>query len=94
MMRLGLGLLLLALSCGRPAVPQATLRLMLVDAATGRPTPARVELLNGRGGAVTPVEAMPNGVAVSCPSNTYMHTAAVARDIEEYLARLTAETES
>ena len=34
------------------------------------------------------VDAMPNGVAVSCPSNTYMHTAAVATDIERYLADL------
>ena len=34
------------------------------------------------------VDAMPNGVAVSCPSNTYMHTAAVAADIERYLADL------
>jgi pimeloyl-ACP methyl ester carboxylesterase len=37
------------------------------------------------------VEAMPRGVAVSCPSNTYMHTAAVAGDIEEFLAGLVAE---
>jgi pimeloyl-ACP methyl ester carboxylesterase len=40
------------------------------------------------------VDAMPRGTAVSCPSNTYMHTAAVAADIEEYLAGLAAETES
>lgn len=39
------------------------------------------------------VDAMPRGVAVSCPSNTYMHTAAVASDIERYLAGLEEETE-
>jgi hypothetical protein len=40
------------------------------------------------------VDAMPRGVAVSCPSNTYMHTAAVATDIEEYLAGLAADMEA
>lgn len=39
------------------------------------------------------VDAMPRGVALSCPSNTYMHTAAVASDIERYLAGLEEETE-
>jgi pimeloyl-ACP methyl ester carboxylesterase len=39
------------------------------------------------------VDAMPRGVAVSCPSNTYMHSAAVADDIEKYLEDLAAETE-
>jgi pimeloyl-ACP methyl ester carboxylesterase len=34
------------------------------------------------------VDAMPRGVAVSCPSNTYMHTAAVAADLERFLAGL------
>jgi pimeloyl-ACP methyl ester carboxylesterase len=34
------------------------------------------------------VDVMPRGVAVSCPSNTYMHTAAVATDIERFLAGL------
>lgn len=38
------------------------------------------------------VNAMPNGVAVSCPSNTYMHTAEVAVDLDRFLAGL-AETE-
>jgi hypothetical protein len=33
---------------------------------------------------------MPRGTAVSCPSNTYMHTAAVAADLERYLAGLTS----
>jgi pimeloyl-ACP methyl ester carboxylesterase len=40
------------------------------------------------------VDAMPRGVAVSCPSNTYMHTAAVANDIEAYLDNLPPETQS
>ena len=34
------------------------------------------------------VDAMPCGTAVACPSNTYMHTAAVAADLEGYLAGL------
>jgi pimeloyl-ACP methyl ester carboxylesterase len=34
------------------------------------------------------VDSMPRGTAVSCPSNTYMHTAAVAADLERYLAGL------
>lgn len=35
------------------------------------------------------VEAMPRGTAVVCPSNTYMHDAGVARDLEYYLGSLT-----
>lgn len=35
------------------------------------------------------VDAMPHGTAVSCPSNTYMHDADVARDLEIYLESLT-----
>lgn len=57
--RASLGLLLLALGCGHDPVPEATLVLTLVDPATGRPTPARVELLDAGGEAVTPREAMP-----------------------------------
>jgi pimeloyl-ACP methyl ester carboxylesterase len=34
------------------------------------------------------VDAIANGSAVTCPSNTYMHTAAVAADIEQFLADL------
>ena len=34
------------------------------------------------------VDAMPRGTAVACPSNTYMHTAEVAVDLESYLAGL------
>ena len=35
------------------------------------------------------VDAIPRGTAVSCPSNTYMHDADVARDLETYLESLT-----
>lgn len=31
------------------------------------------------------VDAMPRGTAVSCPTNTYMHEADVARDLENFL---------
>jgi len=34
------------------------------------------------------VAAMPRGTAVSCPSNTYMHDANVARDLESFLDSL------
>jgi pimeloyl-ACP methyl ester carboxylesterase len=34
------------------------------------------------------VDAMPRGTALECPSNTYMHTAAVAADLDRYLAGL------
>jgi pimeloyl-ACP methyl ester carboxylesterase len=34
------------------------------------------------------VDALPRGTAVMCPSNTYMHTAEVAHDLEAYLAKL------
>ncbi len=34
------------------------------------------------------VDAMPLGTALACPSNTYMHTAAVASDLDRYLAGL------
>jgi len=40
------------------------------------------------------VDAMPRGTAVACPSNTYMHTAEVAVDLESYLAGLAATTET
>lgn len=34
------------------------------------------------------VEALPRGEAVECPSNTYMHTAAVAGDLRRFIATL------
>ena len=39
------------------------------------------------------VDAMPRGVAVSCPSNTYMHTAEVVADLDRFLAGLDEHTE-
>jgi len=44
------------------------------------------DLLHGEGEVRRLVDAMPRGTAVSCPSNTYMHTAAVVADLERYLA--------
>ena len=38
------------------------------------------------------VDAMPRGEAVSCPSNTYMHTAEVVADLDRFLARLDEQT--
>ena len=35
------------------------------------------------------VDAMPRGVAVSCPSNTYMHTADVVSDLDRFLCGAT-----
>jgi pimeloyl-ACP methyl ester carboxylesterase len=34
------------------------------------------------------VEILPRGRAVECPSNTYMHTAAVATDLEQFISEL------
>lgn len=48
------------------------------------------DILHGEEEVRRLVEAMPRGTAVSCPSNTYMHTAAVAADLERYLAGLTS----
>ena len=49
---------------------------------------AASDSLHGEGEVRRIVAAMPRGVAVSCPSNTYMHTAAVASDLERFLAGL------
>lgn len=38
------------------------------------------------------VDAMPRGVAVSCPSNTYMHTAEVVADLNRFLTGLTKQS--
>jgi hypothetical protein len=40
------------------------------------------------------VDAMPRGTAVACRSNTYMHSAAVAGDLESYLAGLAGTMEN
>ena len=39
------------------------------------------------------VDAMPRGVAVKCPSNTYMHTAEVVTDLDRFISGSTATTE-
>ncbi len=39
------------------------------------------------------VDAMPRGVAVKCPSNTYMHTAEVVHDLDRFLAGSTEAME-
>jgi hypothetical protein len=39
------------------------------------------------------VDAMPRGVAVSCPSNTYMHTAGVVADLDRFLTGSAKKTE-
>jgi len=39
------------------------------------------------------VDAMPQGVAVKCPSNTYMHTAEVVSDLDRFLAESTETPE-
>ena len=39
------------------------------------------------------VDAMPQGVAVRCPSNTYMHTADVVTDLDRFLAGSAEMTE-
>ena len=39
------------------------------------------------------VDAMPQGVAVKCPSNTYMHTADVVTDLDRFLAGSAEMTE-
>ena len=38
------------------------------------------------------VDAMPRGTAVSCPSNTYMHTAQVIADLDLFLTGLDERT--
>ena len=44
------------------------------------------DILHGEDEVRRIVGAMPLGSAVSCPSNTYMHTAQVAADFEDYLS--------
>jgi pimeloyl-ACP methyl ester carboxylesterase len=39
------------------------------------------------------VDVMPQGVAVKCPSNTYMHTAEVVSDLDRFLAESTETAE-
>jgi pimeloyl-ACP methyl ester carboxylesterase len=49
---------------------------------------AASDTLHGPGEARRIASAMPRGEAVECPSNTYMHTAAVAADLNRFVARL------
>lgn len=55
---------------------------------------ARSDTLHAEDEVQRIVGVMPHGTAVSCPSNTYMHTAAVAGDLERFLAGSDARMES
>jgi len=47
---------------------------------------ASSDLLHAESEAKSIVATLPAGLAVECPSNTYMHRAEVARDIDEFIA--------
>jgi hypothetical protein len=49
---------------------------------------AASDVLHAASEAKSIVATLPAGLAVECPSNTYMHRAEVARDIEEFIAGL------
>lgn len=49
---------------------------------------ASSDVLHAESEAKSIVATLPAGLAIECPSNTYMHRAEVARDIEEFLAGL------
>jgi pimeloyl-ACP methyl ester carboxylesterase len=49
---------------------------------------ASSDVLHAESEAKSIVATLPAGIAVECPSNTYMHRAEVARDIEEFIAGL------
>jgi pimeloyl-ACP methyl ester carboxylesterase len=49
---------------------------------------ASSDVLHAESEAKSIVATLPAGLAVECPSNTYMHRAEVARDIEEFIAGL------
>lgn len=49
---------------------------------------ASSDVLHAESEAKSIVATLPAGMAVECPSNTYMHRAEVARDIEEFFAGL------
>jgi hypothetical protein len=55
---------------------------------------AASDTLHGESEVQQIVGAMPLGVAVSCPSNTYMHTAAVIEDLDLFLERPPRATEA
>ena len=50
---------------------------------------AASDTLHGEDEVQRIVGAMPRGLAVSCPSNTYMHTAAVIEDLDRFLDEMT-----
>jgi hypothetical protein len=54
---------------------------------------AASDTLHGENEVQRIVDAMPRGFAVSCPSNTYMHTAAVIADLDKFIEEATSETE-
>ena len=77
---------------------QAVLDYTLLPGLDTISTPVAVayagsDTLHGEDTVRTIVDAMPNGTAVACPSNTYMHTAEVAEDLEKYLDSLSGGTE-
>lgn len=49
---------------------------------------ATSDILHGEQEARAIVDRLPNGRAVECPSNTYMHRAEVATEIDEFVASL------
>ncbi|HQL30496.1 MAG TPA: alpha/beta hydrolase, partial [Thermoanaerobaculales bacterium] len=49
---------------------------------------ASSDVLHAESEARSIVATLPAGLAVECPSNTYMHRAEVARDIDEFIAGL------
>ncbi len=51
------------------------------------------DILHGEEEVERLVNAMPRGSAVQCPSNTYMHTAEVAADLDRFLAGLADDPE-
>jgi hypothetical protein len=54
---------------------------------------AASDTLHGENEVQRIVDAMPRGRAVSCPSNTYMHTAAVIADLDRFIEEATSGTE-
>ena len=49
---------------------------------------ASSDVLHAESEAKSIVATLPAGLGVECPSNTYMHRAEVARDIDEFIAGL------
>jgi pimeloyl-ACP methyl ester carboxylesterase len=54
---------------------------------------AASDTLHGENEVQRIVDAMPGGLAVSCPSNTYMHTADVIADLDRFVEEATNGTE-